>query len=64
MYRFRNLPCTIRPGGTVWCVSGAYEDGTSGILEWCYDQDDAEYQKAKMDLHGGFSHLRTHPYVE
>lgn len=64
-YRFRNLPCTIRPDHLLWCVSGIHnEDGTAGILEWCYDESDALYQKFQMERHGDFSNLKARAYKE
>jgi len=45
-YKLRNLPCSIQPDDKLWCVVGRQkvESGAiaSGVLEWCYDQRDAE----------------------
>ena len=46
-YKFRNLPCTITEENKIWCVVGSYENGY-GILEWCYDKNDAEIILEKM----------------
>jgi hypothetical protein len=65
-YKFRNLPCNVRPDWLLWCVNGGYRGG-GGVLEWCYDQEDAERQLAMMQRHnalwGGFEHLSVGPYV-
>ncbi len=42
-YIYRNLPCSIVTDDKLWCVSGSDVRGGSGVLEWCYDEDDARY---------------------
>ena len=40
-YRYRGLPCTAGK----WYVGGSFEDALGkggGVLEWCYDREDAE----------------------
>ena len=45
----RGLPCSILPDDRLWCVVGGELDGKGGgILEWCYDQRDAEAVAATM----------------
>lgn len=62
-YQWRNLPCTIQPDDKLWCVSGQSFKG-SGVLEWCYDEADAQTILSQMRRSFGFRGLRAHPYVE
>lgn len=63
-YRYRNLPCTIAPDHKLWCVSGKSHDG-EGVLEWCYNQRDAESILAVMQrFPQEFKELRAHPWKE
>lgn len=41
-YVYRNLPCSIVSDDKLWCVSGSDAQGGSGVLEWCYDESDAQ----------------------
>ena len=59
-YKLRNLPCTIQPDAKLWTVCGKQkiENGiASGVLEWCYDMEDATYIKSKMDQDPNFYDL-------
>jgi hypothetical protein len=47
-YTFRNHPCSITPDEKLWCVQGEFKGSGSGVLEWCWDQRDAEAIMAKM----------------
>ncbi|MCC5610983.1 hypothetical protein LC612_30600 [Nostoc sp. CHAB 5834] len=47
-YEYRNLPCSIVPDEYLWTVSGNDCRGGSGVLEWCYDKDDAEHRLELM----------------
>lgn len=47
-YVYRNLPCSIVPHEELWCVSGADVRGGAGVLEWCYDEADANGILADM----------------
>jgi hypothetical protein len=47
-YVFRNHPCSIVPAEKLWCVQGGFRGFGSGVLEWCWDQKDAEAILAKM----------------
>lgn len=55
-YTYRNLPCTVGP----WCVTGSdsVRHG-AGVLEWCYDQDDAFQRRAIMADYSQFSNLKV-----
>lgn len=49
IYKFRGLPCSIQPDEKLWCVTGYVKHGGgSGVLEWCYDEEDAKQVMAKM----------------
>lgn len=41
-YTFRGLPCNIQPDDKLWCVCGGMKGGGGGVLEWCYDEEDAK----------------------
>ena len=50
-YQFRNLPCTIVENP--WYVEGVdYSGNGVGVLEYCYDQQDAEML---------LNHMKTYP---
>lgn len=54
MYKYRNLPCNIQPDDKLWCVSGAdLTTGASGVLEWCYNQGDADSVMEEMKEDAG-----------
>lgn len=55
-YEYRNLPCTAG----VWAVVGhdRIRDAV-GVLEWCYDQSEAEERLAIMARYPQFSNLRV-----
>ena len=49
IYRYRGLPCSIEPDDKLWMVSGRDQlNGGGGVLEWCFDQTDAEERMALM----------------
>ncbi len=59
-YIFRNAPCTVGSHGETWYVAGKFIDEGdigSGILEWCYDRDDALALKSEMQKDPRFSKL-------
>ncbi len=61
-YKLRNLPCTICPDDKLWTVCGNQktENGiASGVLEWCYDQRDAETTKSMMKQDPNFTNLEV-----
>jgi hypothetical protein len=63
-YRYRNLPCSIRPDNQLWCVSGYdTKSGASGILEWCYDEIDANFVMNTMLTCGHFADLKAEKYA-
>jgi hypothetical protein len=62
-YKYRNYPCNIQPDDRLWCVLG--EDTVSragGVLEWAYDQQDANSVLAVMKASGEFNNLTAEPY--
>lgn len=62
-YVYRNFPCNIRPDSLLWCVSGKDNEGDAGILEWCYDERDANLMIMRMRREPGrFSDLHVHKY--
>lgn len=54
-YRYRNKPSTLSEAP--WCVSGSDIRGGSGVLEWCYDREDAHERFVEMQQHGRFRDL-------
>ena len=66
-YQLRNLPCNIRPDAELWCIVGGMTDpfgngSGGGILEWCYDRQDAETLMAQMQLDPRYNSLRVAKY--
>lgn len=61
-YKFRNLPCSITPtrGSNLWYVSGTSTHHGSGVLEWCYDEEDAKERLSLMSQDHRFSRLAAH----
>lgn len=66
MYECRGLPCSIAPDGELWCVSGADKlDNSGGVLEWCYDEEDAKEILQKMNQYPDrFSNLKAQSWLE
>lgn len=65
-YRMRNLPCRDASGYEMpWAVCGnmydKYSDGTTvhgaGVLEWCWDREDALDLIQMMRMDDRFSNL-------
>lgn len=57
-YQYRNLPCNV--SDPCWFVQGDFRDPSgygSGILEWCYDEQDAQNRLAIMQTYPEFSRL-------
>lgn len=66
-YRYRGRPCSILPDDKLWCVSGRdLINGGGGVLEWCYDGEDAKHQMMVMRLEfpEQFADLLAHKFVE
>lgn len=64
-YVYRGLPCSIAPDETLWCVSGSDIRGGSGVLEWCYDEQDAKAVLADMSrFPERFHRLSAHAYAK
>lgn len=62
-YVYRGLPVSCSP--TVWEIGGLdTADGGGGVLEWCYDQTDAEQRLAMMSQFPRFEHLSAKQWVE
>lgn len=66
VYNYRNKPCTIRgSNGELWCVSGQDKiTNAGGVLEWCYDQRDADGMLFLMNRSGEFSGLKVEKWGE
>jgi hypothetical protein len=47
-YAYRGLPCSIAPDEDLWCIAGHDKMGGSGILEWCYGEEDAKMLFSQM----------------
>jgi hypothetical protein len=62
-YRFRGLPCSIQPDDKLWCVSGHHGSG-GGVLEWCYDEEDAKSMLKYMRGFPEFKNLSAAPFLE
>lgn len=59
-YKYRNLPCSENGVDYTWYVAGADSSKGmvgAGVLEWCYDQQDAEDRIGKMREHTQFDFL-------
>ena len=64
LYCYRNLPCSIAPDDELWAVSGEDQQGGGGVLEWCFDQADAEGVLQEMKRHSArFKNLKAQPWV-
>jgi hypothetical protein len=63
-YRYRGLPCSIADDDQLWLVGGHDKRGGSGVLEWCYDEDDAREVLASMQrFPDRFVGLRAEPHT-
>lgn len=65
-YQFRNLPCRVNGKQMPWIVGGicnfsATEIG-AGILEWCYDQNDANTLANLMRQDSRFKEIKVREY--
>ena len=57
-YKYRNLPCNIS-NWQPWSVAGHDTIlGGGGVLEWCYDEADAQDRFQKMSLFAQFKNLK------
>ena len=66
LYIFRNLPCNIVPDDELWYISGNFqhENGFgSGVLEWCYDENDAKAILSQMLQDNSFSNLQSSAFM-
>ncbi len=56
-YCYRGLSMSDSPYG--WCIEGNdIPDNASGILEWCYDRNDARDRLNRMRQTGEFTDLQ------
>jgi hypothetical protein len=65
-YTYRGLPSSIAGDKDLWVIGGADKmTGGSGVLEWCYNVQDALAVFEEMSRHPGrFTNLRAHPFLE
>jgi hypothetical protein len=67
-YKLRNLPCNIADDDHLWAVSGSFEDfedgfgRSGGVMEWCYDEVDANNILSMMQQDPRYSDLRAHKW--
>jgi hypothetical protein len=57
-YQYRNLPCNV--SDPCWFVQGDFRDPSGhggGVLEWCYDEQDARERLTIMQTYPEFSNL-------
>ena len=57
-YKYRGLPCNVRPDADMWYVAGMDGNG-GGILEWCTDEEDAKERLRIMKAFPQFKNLRV-----
>jgi len=64
-YTPRNLGCDILPDGELWCVTGVSDTlrrRSMGVLEWCFDEEDAYTLMQMMMRDPDYSELHHHKY--
>lgn len=66
MYVYRGYACDIAPTDQIWCVVGVDNNGGgSGVLEWCYDEEDAQFILRRMNhFPERFENLEARPFRE
>lgn len=63
LYKYRGYACNIAPDDKLWCICGHDQhDRSSGVLEWCYDEEDAKYLLEKMQQFSQFLHLTANAH--
>jgi hypothetical protein len=63
-YAYRGLPCSIALDEDLWCIAGHDKQGGSGVLEWCYGEEDAQMLLRKMNCFPRrFPRLVAEPYL-
>lgn len=63
-YEYRGLPCSIVPDEYLWTVNGIDCRGGAGVLEWCFDQADAEHRLELMQKDASrFTQLSASAFV-
>ena len=60
-YTFRSLPCNILPEDEIWCVTGFFNNG-GGVLEWCYNEDDANERLKLISFDKTYTELKAQKY--
>ena len=52
--QIRSLPCNIVPEDELWALCGEKHDADGsvggGVLEWCYNEEDARNEMARLYL--------------
>lgn len=56
-YKMRNYPCTVNGHEMPYNVSGSSLEFGSGVLEWCFSQEDAEDILRRMQRDDRFFNL-------
>lgn len=64
VYKFRGLPCNIQPDENLWCVCGGMKGGGGGVLEWCYDEQDANDILKEMQKYSYFVGLHASAFFD
>lgn len=62
-YNYRGLGMNIADDDTRWCIVGTdIANNSDGILEWCYDREDAQRRLSKMQRFSQFNNLQAMSY--
>ena len=59
-YTSRGLPYRVNGQELFWSVGGTFKDESSeagGVLEWCFNEGDANHLKSLMEKDSRFSNL-------
>lgn len=59
-YIFRNYPCSIGGREMPFHVGGECDGRGAGVLEWCFDEEDARNVKREMEKDPRFSNLKIY----
>lgn len=66
-YRYRGLPSSCAPDDQLWAITGHHKPGTGsgfmvggyGVLEWCFNAEDARRRLKIMSLFSCFEDLKA-----
>lgn len=61
-YKYRGCPADIMPKDKLYCVVGSHVEGGGGVLEWCYDIEDACRMMDRMIASREFRNLTAGKY--